>query len=334
MGEDQANIIQLNLRMPKAQESTSQGVDSSQDMENQGIENQVPARIVPFPFCNGRNDLMDGISQYLELFERGFDFFYSLAERRQDLYRAFPNHKDGIIQKDIRKDTDSVYFAALIEFEKLVGKMYEDLCQERKAAIYPIPAFDVLMDARVLESFNQRFERFRSKIVEYHCLDKLVNPELRVFGEAVYESSRLVQTLTSSLEDITKLLFPSTPIESKAQELQECVARFRSDKEVITREVGTACQSTKSWIQYVTYWFKELHDQRENFFKAWDEVIWKPILRVYTSGVQEMECKTSMHYRFESDKQGRLFLGLDYYEQILKRLHPESQGQLGVSPNV
>lgn len=321
MSEDQPNVHKSNVIHLPLRSSESEPFDG------EGAKGQALAKIIPFPFCEGRNDLMDGISQYLELFERGFDFFYFLAERRQDLYRAFPNHKDRIIQKDIQKAPESIYFAALIGFEKIVGKMYEDLHRERQALPYPIPAFDALGDARVLEAYNQRFEKFREKTLEHRSIDKLVNPELRVFGEAVYESSRLAQTLTCSIEQITQLLFPSKPIESHASELQDCLSRVRNDKEAIPEEVRTACQSTKSWIKYVSYWFNELHEQRENFFKAWQEVIWKHVLRVYTSGVQELSLKASMHYQTESEKQGRVFLGIDYYEQILNRLNPDSKGK-------
>lgn len=317
MSEDISNIILLPLRSSESNPS-----------DGEGAKGQPVAKIIPFPFCRGRNDLMDGISQYLELFERGFDFFYSLAERRQDLYRAFPNHKDDIIQKEIRKDSESVYFAALRGFEKIVGKMYEDLNKESQALQYPIPAFDALIDARVLEVYNQRFEKFKAKTLEHRSIDRLVNPELRVFGEAVYESSRLAQTLTCSIEQVTQLLFPSNLIERRALELQDCLSRVRNDKEAIPEEVRTACQSTKSWIQYVSYWYNELDEQREKFFKAWHEVIWKPVLRVYTSGVQELALNASMYYRIEAEKQGRVFLGLDYYEQILNRLNSDGKCKL------
>ncbi len=308
MSEDNDNVIHLVDHKPSEEQYTPKQHES------------VQCKIIQFPFDKGKNDLCDGIGQYHLLFEYGFDFLYGLLEKRGVACQTFPNHCGKLHNKDITSSEQAHYLAALMQFESLVTKIHLESQQFQESNISGVPALQTLTDARVIECFRKRFDNSRAKFLNYHQLDALYNPELRVFGEGVYESSRCLQTMSRGISEITSLLLPSNPIETQAEALEDSLSRISSDQDAIKFGISQACQGPKEWVGYITQWFHILSDYREEFFNAWNQVVWNPVKRVYTAGVLELELVVGMNYRTVCEQEGRMLLGLEYFERILEKL--------------
>ena len=323
MAKDPNNLIPLRFKQDipegKPEDKKSDPVASPTGQATR----QETCKIISFPFANGRNDLADGIKQYHALFEIGFDFLFEQMQKRGKACNTFPRHCTSLHLKDIRQSQRAHYLAGLIQFENLITKLHDDARKLRAvnpAQNYPM---DVLHDAQLIRGYKKQFHETEGTLFPYRELRPYYNPELCLFGEHVYRSTRYLQETMQGLSHITSLLMPSRPIESQAYALEACLERLSSDRDSIMEGVRQAVSGRKEWVAYVTMWYHKIKDDQDHFFTAWNELIMNPIKRVYTDGVIEMEIDARMVYKIECEKEQRVMLGLDYFNRILQRLNPE-----------
>lgn len=309
MSEDNSTIIHL-VASPAPDESE--------------FRLDTPGRIIDFQFTGGRLDLVDGIKHYLSLFENGFDFLYSILEKNQTAFRAFPNHRQTFINKYVQEPPQGIYLATLIEFERLVARLIKDSRVQESAhpAFVEIAAFQVFTQAKALAAYRDRFEASKNKFTSCKEIFLLYNPELRCFGETVQESSLYLRTISKAIDGLIPLLIPSVDPPCQALDLEHCLAPVSSDRKALIEEISAASTKRANWIRYVSSIYTTLHSHRENLFTAWKDLIWEGVKRVYTPGGIELELDARLIYRQECEREGRFILGLEYYQRILEKLNP------------